>query len=165
MGNLVTPIFTGQVHGRHLRFFRNPEDDAPSMPWCSIDDLHEALRLPRPIRRQLKRISQRHWADELETIATGDSVTTVGPHAMAQALIETAIEAGGAPQTIAVDYQHASAGAMSALTTFMPDTASLEYMVAAARQHMGLPDKAVSFECVDGVLVMKDDEGAPDNAN
>ncbi len=165
MTNLIKPIFVGAISGRDVCFFRNPKDDGPSMPWCSIDDLHEALRLPRSLRQHLKRISQKHWTDELETIATKTGLTTVGPHVMAQSLIEVAMESGRAPQSLESDYQQAAASAMSVLTAFMPDAAACEYMVSATRRHIGLPSKPVRFTQIDCVVIPQDPGAGPDDAS
>jgi hypothetical protein len=84
MTAFVSPIHTGRLNGQPVRFFKGPTG-GPELPWHAVDDLYRALGLPRAVRRQLLRMTQETWRQELRTVATTDGVVTIAPHDVAQA--------------------------------------------------------------------------------
>jgi hypothetical protein len=113
----VTPIHTGSVNGKPVRFFRSPLGDGrPDFPWLALDDLMAALALPRPIRRAYSRGLRSDWKDRIRTITTAKGPTTVVPNAVAQGLLNAVVGQGLCPAALEADYDAAVLAACPALT-------------------------------------------------
>lgn len=131
-GELHSPIHTGQVNGKPLRFFRSPSQGA-HMPYHAHDDLLVCLELPRDVRRVLKSKLASVWGGEIRTLATADGIVTIAPHVVAQSLLEMVIEAGApAARMVEREYQAEGAKALSILTGDLGPEALVEYALAAA---------------------------------
>lgn len=131
-GGLQSPIHTGEVNGKPLRFFRSPKP-GPQMPWHVHDDLVTCLGLPRDLRRYFMRKMVNHWKDDIVTVATKDGIVTIAPHYVAQGLIGAVQDAKMAAlyEGIERDYTREGAKALSVLTRFMGPEESVQYLVAA----------------------------------
>lgn len=108
---MIAVLYIGKINGGDVRFFRSPVQ-GPDLPWHSIDDLHEALKLPRDLRRHFKRRLQGEWKKDVRTVATAGGITTIGPHFMAQGLIGSMVEMGIATTKTEVEYAMAGGEAM-----------------------------------------------------
>jgi hypothetical protein len=71
--NMIEPLHIATVGGPPLRFFRSPLNDGrPDLPWPTVDDLHECLRLHRKMRRAFLATLCQRWKQPLTVaIATG----------------------------------------------------------------------------------------------
>src|SRR3712207_2740148 len=136
MKALVTPIFTGAINGRLVRFFRGPSG-RPELPWHAVEDLYLAAGLPRDVRRQLLRLTQGSWSRELRTVATPDSVVTIAPRHVAQGLLAAFVETGRTPATLEAEYAQAGAAAPKALAGDLPAMAGVQFALAAFRNTNG----------------------------
>lgn len=137
MRPLSTPLHSGLICGRQVRFFRSPLS-GPDFPWHSVDDLHLALNFPRELRRHFKAMLQRDWGGKVRTIATRRGVTTIAPHPMAQGLIESLEDFGGPPSGAADDYARTAGEALQTLTASMPPDEAVRYSMAAFNRGGGL---------------------------
>ena len=129
---MMAPLHIGQVNGHQVRFYRDPSGH-PALPWHSAEDIYLALGLPRHVRREFQRMTQRHWPGEVRTIGTADGIVTVAPHHVAQGVIGAAIEVGAVPAEIATEYAMAGAAALNKLVGDLP-LASVMTFVANALQ-------------------------------
>lgn len=132
MSDLVKPVFTGNLNGHRLRFFKAPTDQ-PQLMWHSWDDLVASASLPRSMRREFKRKLQDDYGAEVRTVATAEGITTIAPHYMAQGFIGSMMELGFAPPSTDMSYTLQSVEAWNALTANLPDRASRDLLVAAYR--------------------------------
>ena len=137
MTGLTSPLHVGIINARDVRFFKGPSN-GPEMPWHAVEDLYQALGLPRSLRRELLRKTQAHWGMELRSVATADGPVVVAPHYVAQGLIGAAVEAMGAPPHVEKDYARAGVGALNALTGDLGPKAAIEFVVAAYRNTNGV---------------------------
>jgi hypothetical protein len=113
----MTPIHTGTVNGKPVRFFRSPLGDGrPDFPWLALDDLMAALALPRPIRRAFSQGLRSDWKDRIRIIMTAQGPTTVVPNAVAQGLFNAVVGQGLCPAALEAEYDDAVLTACPALT-------------------------------------------------
>src|SRR3712207_3966318 len=110
MNAAVAPTHTGRLNGQPARFFTGPSG-GPELPWHAVEDLYQALGLPRSVRRQLLRMMQETWGQELRTVATRDGVGTIAPHFVAQGLLGAAAELMGSRAKAGADLESAYAHA------------------------------------------------------
>jgi len=129
--SIITPIHTGTIGAAPVRFFKAPLP-LPHLPWHCHDDLLRALGLPRPLRRHMQQVLQKHWGHDLKTVATSDGVVTIAPHYAAQGLLGAAVDVGvGA--NLEMEYARQAAEALKALASHLPPAASFEFCMEAAR--------------------------------
>ena len=133
---LVAPLHTGTVGGCPVRFFRGPSG-RPEPSWHAIEDCIRPLGLSRSLRRELLRMTQRHWGAELRTVATADGPVVVAPHYVAQGLLGAAVEAMGAKASVETEYALAGAEALRKLGGDLPPMARVELALAAFRNSTG----------------------------
>lgn len=123
-----TPIHTGIIAGKPVRFFRTPLNDGrPDFPWHAVDDLMAACNLDRQRRRHFLRMMQKDHPGTMRTIATPNGIVTVAPHFQAQGLVDAMIHVGCASSTARRDYDTAI---FEAGEKDQPE-ASFEYTIAA----------------------------------
>lgn len=134
---LTSPLHVGVVNGRDVRFFKGPSN-GPEMPWHSVEDLYQALGLPRSLRRELLRKTQEHWGKELRTVATANGPVVVAPHFVAQGLIGAAVVAMGGKPSLEIEYAKAGGEALKKLAGDLPMMAAVEFAVAAYRNTNGV---------------------------
>lgn len=128
----VSPIHTGTINGKPVRFFKTPMNDGrPDFPWHATEDLMLALNVPRVLRRQFLRGARQKWGEVHRTIATRDGLVTIAPHFAAQGLVGGTIAVGRAPAKADIEYASEVAKASKALTGDLGMEATLDYMVAA----------------------------------
>lgn len=137
MTKVVAPIHAANIGKGELRFFRSPST-APDLPWHAFEDLAKCLGLPRSLRREFHRkLVSGPFKDDARTIATTTGIVTIAPHFCAQGLIQAAVHFGAAEASIEMEYVRAGVAAMNVLTGDLPPQASFEYVIAAARNHVG----------------------------
>lgn len=130
MARLHSPIHAGAIGSVTLRFFRSPSDE-PDTPWIVVDDLARCLDFDQALRQLFHRGLQSDWASAVRTIATADGVVTIGPHFMAQGLLEAAVELNAAAQEVRDGYYRAGGRAMKVLTAGMTPRDRLVYSLMA----------------------------------
>lgn len=132
--SIVTPISTGSVNGKSVRFFRSPLD-GPDMPWHSVDDLYVALAFSRQLRRHFKQMLQGTWRNDVRTVATAEGITTIAPHYMAQGLIGS-LEHFQPEGAVLRDreYQLAASRAMTVITQGMAPSMALDFVMQAFKR-------------------------------
>jgi hypothetical protein len=129
---IVTPIHTGFVNGKPVRFFHSPLGDGrPDFPWLALDDLMAALPLPRPIRRAFSRGLRSDWKDRIRTITTAKGATTIVPNAVAQGLLNAVVGQGLCPAALEAEYDAAVLAACPALTIGLDAEEEQEFVAAA----------------------------------
>jgi len=136
MTALVAPIHTGRLNSQPVRFFKGPAG-GPELPWHAVEDLYQALGLPRSVRRQLLRMMQETWGQELRTAATKDGLVTIAPHFVAEGLLGAAAELMGSRAKAGADlesaYAHAGSEALKKLAGDLPPLASVAFALQALR--------------------------------
>jgi len=133
----TAPIHTDRLNGQPVRFFKGPTG-GPELPWHAVEDLYRALGLPCAVRRQLLRMTQEIWGQELRTVATPDGLVTIAPHYVAQDLLGAATELMGACAKARTDllereYAHAGGKALKKLAGDLPPLASVAVALQALR--------------------------------
>ncbi len=127
---LTTPVFTGELNGKPLRFFKAPRP-GPHLVWHSWDDMLACFALPRDLRRHFKARLQQDYRTEIETVATSEGITTVAPHWMAQGLIGSMTDLGFASNGTDISYARESVKAWNVAVGDLPPGANFDLMVAA----------------------------------
>jgi len=151
--NNTSPIFTGTLNGKPLRFFPSP-CDGPRYVWVLEADLAKALGMTRLQRRILKTMHDEGTMDGgAKLIRTGGSVETIVSYTSARSLINSVemsnLRARGELEKAAAIYHekttteleaafiHEMQRAMDVITAEMPAKDSLDYIIACTKAERG----------------------------
>lgn len=138
MSTLVVPIYTGDLNGKLLRFFKAPLP-GPHLVWHATDDLLACFSLPRGLRRHFhQRLKNSEWSKDVRTVAMADGIVTIGPHWIAQGFISGMIYTGHAARTAEMAYAKEAVKAWNATAGDLPPMANLDLMLAAFRNTNGI---------------------------
>lgn len=138
MNGLVSPIYTGMLNGKSLRFFKAPFLE-PHLPWHAPADLHLCLGMEQNLRSHFQQmLKTSEWAADVRTVATCDGIVTIAPHWMAQGLISLVIQFGRADTSAEWAFENASGEALTALGRNLPPEAFLWFATAAFFNTNGL---------------------------
>lgn len=152
MREIVKPVHKATVGRGEIRFFRPPFDE-PHQPWHAVDDLHRALGLPRPIRREFKARLERDWRADVRHAFTGAGFEFIAPHWMAQGFIGAAEEMGALPiPDFETRYAVEVAQAMSIMTAHLSGIDAVNYSIAAFRNSNKIAGPHPTIEAADVVL-------------
>ncbi len=135
---IAQPLYVGDVNGCRLRFFK-PPDGRPDFPWAALEDLHECVGVPHPVRQQLLRIAQN---TELPvSIASNECPIVVVPHYLAQGLIDVMIKMKRCSAEVKIAYQMAGGEALTkqmlSLGMTFPSDQWFAWVKAALNRHEG----------------------------
>lgn len=88
MNTLVSPIWTGRICGRPIRFFAAPNNSI-AVPWHACADLAGVFGFTRQgLEAYLHDLRTGAYQDDVRTVQTEDGPVLIGPHFMAQGLID-----------------------------------------------------------------------------
>ena len=138
MSTLVSPVYTGTLNGKPLRFFKAPLP-GPHLIWHASEDLQLGMQLPRDLRRRFReQLRSSEWSSDVRTVATSDGIVTIAPHWIAQGFIGAMIETGYISNTLEIAYAKEAVRAWNATTGDLPLAANVELMLAAFRNTNGI---------------------------
>jgi hypothetical protein len=136
---MTKAIYIGTLNGKPLRFFESP-NPGPQFPWHSTDDIFKCMGLDHGARNVFRKMINEHaeWSKEVRIIDTDSGLVTIGPHFMAQGLIEAMVMAGRVSKTeeeLDDEYTVAAMEAAKVLTDGMTGEEGFRFMMAAAKSH------------------------------
>jgi hypothetical protein len=128
---LHAPIYTGQVNGHPVRFFKTPFNDGrPDFVWHAVDDVDMILGLAPEGRQMMMRMTNEDYGRYLRTVATKDGVVTIAPHFMAQGKLGAFASQGAIPESVEFEYVKAAAQAQREMEARI-GAVGFEYVAAA----------------------------------
>ncbi len=117
MNGLLHPIHVEAIGLANVRFFA-PPTGGREFPWVSIDDLFAAVVMDRRMRRAFHSdLGVSAFASSTQKIVTPEGRTTIGPHFIAQGLIDAWTHVGRTPAGFYAAY---TAGGVKALGKLLP---------------------------------------------
>ena len=127
---LLPPLHVGRLHSNAIRFFRSPLE-GPDTAWVVIDDLCRCLEFDVGLRQVFQRGVQADWSSSVRTVATADGVVTIGPHFMAQGLLEALAEVNPSADEVYQAYLREGLRALKVLTAGMTARDRMLYSLSA----------------------------------
>ena len=137
MSTLVSPVYTGTLNGKQLRFFKAPTDE-PHLVCHAWDDLVACASLPQDMREHFRQSLREDYRDAVRTVATAEGIVTIAPHWMAQGFIGSMIECKRMPPSAELAYTAQSVDAWNALTANLSDRQGMDLFIAAFRNTNGI---------------------------
>ncbi|GAN55461.1 hypothetical protein [Tanticharoenia sakaeratensis] len=140
---LHNPIYTGQVNGRAVRFFRAP-NGVVALPWHSVADLVSAAGLPLDAQRVfIDATRSGPFQDAVRTVNTDAGKCLIAPHFVAQGTIGAFKKTGFLPDNDEFDTAFCLAGceAANVLHEGLSPAERMRAVIQMGRNHLGLEDE------------------------
>ncbi len=137
MSAVHSPIYTGTVNGRPVRFFKGL-GGKPDMPWHAYHDLTAAVGFDEAMSRRFVQLTQQDGKDALQTIATLEGLIVIAPHYVAQGTVWAAVDWGRCSSDTEFQYAKEGVQALDALMANVPHDRFLNYIGQAFRNSNGM---------------------------
>lgn len=129
---MAKPVYVGILRGKPLRFYRPPHTQ-PAFPWHAVTDFLLAVDLPRALRRTFEAGLGKQWKAETKMIDTPTGIVTIGPHFMAQGLIDGLVETQRVTEALEQEYVALALQALDAMIGYMGPEERLDFVLRAAK--------------------------------
>ena len=130
---MMTPLYTAEINGHPLRFFKNP-DGTQDMPWHAFYDL---LMLTNHSSREAQQMLAASrvgpFKAKIRTIATSEGPVVIAPHWAAQGMIGAMLEVGRISQDVETAYCKAGAHVIGLMVEHLPPSMRAEAAIRMAR--------------------------------
>lgn len=137
---MIEPIYTGQVNGRAVRFFRAP-NGVVTLPWHSCADLVSAAALPEDGQEVfLNMTATGPWQDDVRNIETSAGRVLIAPHFVAQGAIGAFRQFGFVRDDFEDAYCMALSGACQVLQKGMTPKERFQHIIMMGRHVLGRED-------------------------
>ncbi|MBV1837173.1 hypothetical protein [Acetobacter estunensis] len=137
---MIEPLYTGQVNGRAIRFFRAP-NGVLAFPWHACADLVSAAALPEDAQEVfLSMTASGQFQDDVRTIQTSAGAVLIAPHFVAQGAIRAFQRLGLVRQDFEDAYCMALTGACDVLHEGMTPEERFQNLISMGRYHLGRED-------------------------
>ena len=130
---MLNPLYTAEINGHRLRFFKNP-DGTQDMPWHAFYDL---LMITNHSNREAKQMLAATrggpFKAKVRTIATSEGPVVIAPHWAAQGMIGAMLEIGRITPDIEAAYIKAGAHVIGLMVAHLPPVLRAETAISMAR--------------------------------